>query len=199
MNDTISIKEAAEKFGISEQAVYKRLNTTFKPYVEQRLNNRGKPQKRLKISILDDAKDLGFNNRLTTVEQPLNEPQKPPQESSENASEAVSVAFLEKMLSDKDAEIKRLVKQLEDTERRTERRIEKLLEDKKKELDAKDEQIHELHVLLDRQINANLQLPAYQEQPSDAGQSESITQPQDQPKGFLAWWHNFWNGTTPTK
>lgn len=195
MNDTISIKEAAEKFGISEQAVYKRLNTTFKPYVEQRLNNRGKPQKRLKISILDDAEKLGFNNRLTTVEQPLNEPQKPPQESSENASEAVSAAFLEKMLSDKDAEIKRLVKQLEDTERR----IDKLLEDKQKQIDAKDEQIHELHILLDRQINANRQLPAYQEQPSDAGQSESIMQPQDQPKGFLAWWHNFWNGTTPEK
>lgn len=91
MTDTISIKEYAEIKGVSVQSVYKRLDSTLKPYVVQRLNDRGKPQKRLKIEVLDDKAFNPYSTPIQPdstpdstpiqpgVEQPLNNPEKPPE------------------------------------------------------------------------------------------------------------------------
>lgn len=192
MNDTISVQDAAKHYGITRQAVYKKMKAAWKPYVVNQLSTDGKPQKRLYTALLEDFPVNQVDNGLHEVDSKVdrftekvdsevdnhdNQVDKeftPDQKPSENASEAVSAAFLIEEIS--------------------------FLRD---QLKAKDKQIASLSESLKaeqiKSAKLTAMLPAYQEQPSDAGQSESITQPQDQPKGFLAWWHNFWNGTTPTK
>ena len=177
MNDTISVQDAAKHYGITRQAVYKKMKAAWKPYVVNQLSTDGKPQKRLYTALLEDFPVNQVDNGLHEVDNHDNQVDKeftPDQKPSENASEAVSAAFLIEEIS--------------------------FLRD---QLKAKDKQIASLSESLKaeqiKSAKLTAMLPAYQEQPSDAGQSESITQPQDQPKGFLAWWHNFWNGTTPTK
>lgn len=185
--EVISIRQAAKLFGISEQAVYKRLNTTFKPYVVEQLNAQGKPLKRLKASILDDAEKLKLNvkdNRTATdkstvdtkVEQQYNQPQDAAEMASESVLTAVlqeQISFLREQLETKDRQIESLLKSLQAEQVKT------------------------------AQLTALLPAPKEpEEQPPDDAAIDRETDPaadqrQDQPqrKGFRAWWHDFWTGS----
>ena len=184
-DDVISIRQAAKLFGISEQAVYKRLNTTFKPYVVEQLNAQGKPLKRLKASILDDAEKLNLkvkDNRTATgkstvdtkEEQQHNQPHNHAEMASESVLTAVlqeQISFLKAQLEAKDGQIESLLNSLRAEQMKT------------------------------AQLTARLPAPTAQDtQPDDlqvdqdAAHEDKAAADQPQRTGFLAWWHNFWNG-----
>lgn len=70
MNETISAQEAAELYGITRQAVYKRMLSTWKPYVVNQLSTNGNRQKRLRMDIL---KDFPVNQTVNQVDKSLHE------------------------------------------------------------------------------------------------------------------------------
>lgn len=183
--DVLTIKQAAKLLGISEQAVYKRLNTTFKPYVEQRLNNRNKPQTFLKKSIIQDFAEQTEPEKeqgCTTVEQPLNNVEQP-LNNPEKATEAALVDSLNARLNDKGEEIKRLVAQLEA---------------KDKQIQAKDEQI----AALQENLRAEQILHAKTLARLEAHAADPEEPHQDEPKqetGFFAKFRSWWNSTAPQK
>lgn len=86
MNNYITIAEYAKIKGVSVQAVYKRLNTSLKPFVKQ-VENR----KMLDIACLEEKVH-------STVEQPY---------STDNST--VEIDLLRRLLTDKDKEIERLM------------------------------------------------------------------------------------------
>lgn len=109
--DTISIKEAAEYYGISRQAVHKKMLSTWKPYVVNQLSTNGKPQKRLSISVL---RDFPVNHSVNQVDTGLHEVDKKVDDSvnqvdnpSETPGDALT-AFLMKQIETKDEQIKAL-------------------------------------------------------------------------------------------
>lgn len=116
--DTISIKEAAEYYGISRQAVHKKMLSTWKPYVVNQLSTNGKPQKRLYISVLSDFPvnqtvnqvDTGLHkvdkktvNHVNQVDNQDNQ-----QNTAEEPREDALTAFLMEQIRNKDEQIKSL-------------------------------------------------------------------------------------------
>ena len=116
--DTISVKEAAEYYGISRQAVHKRMLSTWQPYVVNQLSTNGKPQKRLKISVLSDFPVNQTVNQVDTglhqvdkkvddsVNQTVNHDNQ--QEQPLTHVESTLEAFLMKQIQIKDEQIKSL-------------------------------------------------------------------------------------------
>lgn len=191
--DVLTVKQAAKLLGISQQAVYKRLDSTFQPYVEQRLNNQGKPQTFLKKSIIDDFREQNAPNKAqgnSTVEQPFNpkveqpfNPVEQPLNTPEMASESVLIASLNERLSDRAEEIKRLVAQLEA---------------KDKQIQAKDEQI----AALQENLRAEQILHAKTLAQLEAHAGDPEEHPEDnapQEAGFFAKFRAWWNSTAPQK
>ena len=188
MDDLISVQEAAEYYGISRQAVYKKMRSSWKRYVVNHVNQLttgSKPQKMLRSAVLTD---FPVNQPVNRVDNPVNQiqpqvdkkvdnlvnqvdnPEKLAPESSETAFLHEEISFLREQLRAKD-----------------------------RQLEAKDEQIRQIreNLLTEQMKTAKLtaRLTAYQEPPDqEAARPEPDQGEQPQPKG---WWHNLWHGRTP--
>ena len=188
MDDLISVQEAAEYYGITRQAVYKKMRSSWKRYVVNHVNQLttgSKPQKMLRSSVLTDFPGRKQVDNLTTTlnqnqpevykkpvnhDNPVDNPEKTAPESSETAFLHEEISFLREQLRAKD-----------------------------RQLEAKDEQIRQIREnLLTEQIKTaklTARLTAYQEPPDqEAARPEPDQEEQPQPKG---WWHNLWHGRTP--
>lgn len=101
----LTIKEASEMALVSQQAIYKRLNTTLKPYVKQVEN-----KKYLNVKALDEINIIHFN-------QPKKK--KPVEKTVEKRVELndkimKTIELLEKQLEVKDKQLETKDKQIQD-------------------------------------------------------------------------------------
>ena len=190
MDDLISVQEAAEYYGISRQAVYKKMRSSWKRYVVNHVNQLttgSKPQKMLRSAVLTD---FPVNQPVNRVDNPVNQiqpqvdkkvdnlvnqvdnPEKSAPESSETAFYREEISFLREQLREKDRQI-----------------------------EAKDEQIRKIQESLQAEQLKTAQLaarlPAHPEQPDQEAARPEPDQGEQQPTGFRAWWHNLWYGSTP--
>lgn len=116
--ELLTVREFAEKAGVSVQAVYKRLNNSLNPYIQL-----VKGRKMLKSSALSDI--YGVN-----VEQPFNHSIKPELKNKNNSfdedfcstetTETILIAMLQKELESKNHQLLVKDKQIEELNKRLE-------------------------------------------------------------------------------
>ena len=190
MDDLISVQEAAEYYGISRQAVYKKMRSSWKRYVVNHVNQLttgSKPQKMLRSAVLTD---FPVNQPVNRVDNPVNQiqpqvdkkvdnlvnqvdtPVKSAPESPETAFLQEEISFLREQLKAKDDQIKAL---------------QEIVTAAQNSLQA--EQL--------RAAQLAARLPAHPEQPDQEAARPEPDQGEQQPTGFRAWWHNLWYGSTP--
>ena len=107
MEELISVAAYAKQHGTSVQSVYKRLNTTLKPYVKEIDGKKWLEEKvfDLDASTVEQPKQPENINVDTTVEQPVKEP--------DQGISRDLLRLLEEQLKAKDAEIERLHRDIE--------------------------------------------------------------------------------------
>ena len=190
MDDLISVKEAAEYYGISRQAVYKKMRSSWKRYVVNHVNQlttSSKPQKMLRSAVLTDFSASQPVNRVDNPvnqiqpqvdkkpvnhDNPVDNPEKLAPESSETAFLQEEISFLREQLKAKDDQIKAL---------------QEIVTAAQNSLQA--EQL--------RAAQLAARLPAHPEQPDQEAARPEPDQGEQQPTGFRAWWHSLWYGSTP--